>query len=56
MTSSYFANIATNQLTLEQASTLAPSVDIDNTRSTQVTDDTGVATFQMKITKGINGL
>lgn len=43
-------------MTLEMANQLAPSVSIDNTRSTQVTDDNGEATFQMKIVKGTNNL
>jgi hypothetical protein len=43
-------------MTLEMANTLAPSVEIDNTRSTQVTDENGEATFQMKIIRGINNI
>lgn len=56
ISSKYFSNIAQNQMTLEMANQLAPSVSIDNTRSTQVTDDNGEATFQMKIVKGTNNL
>lgn len=43
-------------MTLEMANQLAPTVLIDNTRSTQVTDENGEATFSMKIIKGTHNL
>jgi hypothetical protein len=51
-----FSNFASESMSLEKTNTLAPSVQVDDKRTTQVTDYYGVASFHMKLLRGAHHL
>ena len=54
LSSEFFQGIAANSLSLEKASNLATTVEIDPTRAFQKTNRKGIATFYMKFLRGRN--
>ena len=54
--SSFFGGMAAESLTIERTNALAPSVEIEQTRSEQITDEDGEAGFNMKILRARNNL
>jgi hypothetical protein len=50
-----FTNLASKSLSLERGNALAPSVEVDNTRTVKITDDAGNAVFNFKIPRGQDG-
>lgn len=50
----FFGNLATKSLSLEKAKALVQSVEIDNRRTVEFTDDFGLAFFKFRILKGLD--
>ena len=48
--------MAADAISLEKSNALASSIEIDDSRTTQITNSHGIATFNLKVLRGRNGI